>query len=186
MSHVTKYPFQLKVNPSGELEGADQEKIVYYRDMNDYYSEKNLFNKLGEKEIYRVFLKNVPAVPGELLQCTTVINPGVVNSEFFMTRGHIHKNRECCEIYHGIQGRGLLLLQNEYEVKTFLIEPKISIYIPGSWAHRVINISDDPLVFYSIWPGNSGYDYEYIKNHPFKNRVFKNGQNYEIEEILNG
>ncbi len=40
--------------------------------------------------------------------------------------------------------------------------PGSLLYTPLAWAHRTINVGPDPLVFFSIWPSDTAYDYEEI------------------------
>jgi glucose-6-phosphate isomerase len=40
-------------------------------------------------------------------------------------------------------------------------------YVPGHWAHRTVNVGDEPLVFYAVYPGDAGYDYATIEHEGF-------------------
>jgi Glucose-6-phosphate isomerase (GPI) len=33
------------------------------------------------------------------------------------------------------------------------------VYVPPYWAHRTVNIGDEPLSVFCIWPANAGHNY---------------------------
>jgi glucose-6-phosphate isomerase len=47
------------------------------------------------------------------------------------------------------------------------------LYIDGRHAHRVVNIGDEPLVFWACWPSDAGYDYGTIARDGFGLRVLQ-------------
>lgn len=153
-------------------------------DMVGYFENEVARKLIGENEnkiIYKVYKQEVPLEEGELLHCITIIEPGNVDGEFFMTKGHYHINEKCAEIYYGQKGKGLLMMQKGDEHRTIEINPDTIAYIPRGWGHRTINISTkEQFVFFSIWPGQSGYDYERGSEEPFQKRVFLNKEGYEI------
>jgi len=62
--------------------------------------------------IYEVYeATQNPKEAGQLLYSTTIIRPGKVGDEYFMTKGHYHAKGECAELYYGLLGEGYLLLQ---------------------------------------------------------------------------
>ena len=66
---------------------------------------------------------------------TTVIEPGRVGDEYFMTHGHFHAAGDRAEFYATVQGRGALILMDESASTWF--EPMKSgslHYIPGHGA----------------------------------------------------
>lgn len=94
---------------------------------------------------------------------TTTMYPGRVGDEYYMTRGHFHARRDRAEVYYTQSGKGLLLLESrDGETRTVDMKPGVAAYIPPDWAHRSINIGDQPLVF--VWMTNidAGHDYATI------------------------
>src|SRR5215213_11507566 len=60
--------------------------------------------------IYEVYYPyEPPEVEGQLGFCTTVIHPGMVGREYFMTKGHFHKRIDRAEVYYGLKGEGRLI-----------------------------------------------------------------------------
>lgn len=181
---MSNQPFVLKINESFILEGYSEYTETKYEKMKSFFLTVDE-NRSDKELIYKVYKKDVLAEPGRLLQCITIIEPGTINGQFFMTRGHNHINTSCAEIYFGIKGDGCVLMQRDDEFVCESISKNKSVYIPGGWAHRTVNVSSsDPLVFYSIWPADSGYDYEYIVSNPFSYNVFESDSNklYSLEK----
>lgn len=92
---------------------------------------------------------------------TTVIEPGNVNGEPFMTRGHIHLNRDRGEWMMTLRGVGELRLKRPGEsVVVETMQPGSVHLIDGSQAHRVVNTGAEPLAFVVVWLSDCGHDYE--------------------------
>jgi glucose-6-phosphate isomerase len=113
-------------------------------------------------------------VEGEprLLYATTVLQPGTVGGEFFMTRGHFHANPARGELMFTLRGSGALILMDRTR-KTWMEEmsPGSTHDIDGRFAHRVANSGTEPLVFLVAWMSDCGHDYESIRDHGFGTRL---------------
>lgn len=139
----------------------DPEREVVERrlaDMKGYYLED-----IGDDDdtlVYQVFAIPVPQTCSEIQCSTTVMQPGAVGDEYFMTKGHFHEVRERSEIYIGIRGEGRLVMATEDGRSA--VEPiragTVS-YVPGGWAHRSVNVGDEPLIFFAAYIGDAGHDY---------------------------
>jgi glucose-6-phosphate isomerase len=128
----------------------------------------------GDPVVYEVEQRDVPPEVGHLVCCTTVVNAGTVGDEYFMTKGHYHAVRETAEIYLGLAGEGRLLLQTEIgETSVLRMERGTVAYVPPGWAHRTVNVGRDPLVFFAVYPGQAGHDYDAIEASGFARRVFE-------------
>jgi len=90
--------------------------------------------------IYRVhWYAPVPeGTEGGLFWGTTLIEPGRVGDEYFMTHGHFHVKRDRGEYYSCIEGRGMLIMMDTAR-RTWAegMAPGSLHYIPGNVAHRV-------------------------------------------------
>jgi glucose-6-phosphate isomerase len=131
-------------------------------------------------EVYRVsFWRPVPdGTPGGLFWGATIIQPGRVGDEFFITHGHFHAIRDRAEYYATVKGHGALLLMDEKgETSSQTMDPGTVHYIPGCVAHRVANTGNEPLVFLASWPSDAGHDYAAIGTSRFsKHMVLRNGE----------
>ncbi|NLG68796.1 MAG: cupin domain-containing protein, partial [Firmicutes bacterium] len=114
----------------------------------------------GDPVVYETFEAPVPEEAGHLLYGITVIRPGKIGSEYFMTKGHYHVVRESAEIYFGLAGHGLLLMQDEQgDFRAVPIGPGAVVYVPPGWAHRSVNTGVEPLVMLYAFPAHAGHDY---------------------------
>jgi glucose-6-phosphate isomerase len=115
-----------------------------------------------------------PIEAGQLRYSTTVIYPGKIGDEYFFTKGHYHAKGECAEIYTGITGTGLLLMQTrEGEIHTIEMTRGVAAYVPPFWAHRTINVGSDNFAFYACYPADAGYDYAAIADKGFASLVLE-------------
>jgi glucose-6-phosphate isomerase len=118
--------------------------------------------------VYRVSEIPVPLAEGNLLSSTTTIEPGAVEGEYHMTKGHFHAKIDRAEIYVTLAGQGRLLMATEEGEPH--VEPMARgtiNYVPGGWAHRSVNVGDEPLVFLAAFPADAGYDYKTIEEQGF-------------------
>ncbi|HKN32179.1 MAG: glucose-6-phosphate isomerase [Acidobacteria bacterium] len=109
---------------------------------------------------------------GGLFWGTTVVEPGLVDSEYFMTHGHFHLKRDRTEYYGTIEGEGALVLMDE--TRATWMEPMGAgtvHFIRPRVAHRVANIGKSPLRFVACWPSDAGHDYESIRTYGFGARL---------------
>lgn len=117
-----------------------------------------------------------PAAPtgetGGLLWGVTILEPGKVGDEFFMTHGHFHADRTRAEYYATTSGRGVLVRMDDGRVTWGEeMSPGSLHYINGQHAHRVVNTGDEPLIFWACWGSDAGYDYGTIRERGFGSRV---------------
>ena len=79
--------------------------------------------------------------------------PGKVGDEFFLTRGHIHRNADRPELYYGQKGRGVMQLESpEGEVRVVPIGPMTACYVPPFSIHRSVNVGVEELVMIFCYP----------------------------------
>jgi glucose-6-phosphate isomerase len=118
--------------------------------------------------IYRVYAVPVPAETANVLCSTTVIEPGTVGREYYMTKGHFHELRDRSEVYLGLAGEGVLVLATEDG--RHAVEPirrGTLGYVPGGWAHRSVNTGEESLVLFAAYVGDAGHDYASIERTGF-------------------
>jgi glucose-6-phosphate isomerase len=154
-------PFTTLLNlTSGRL---DPERNVVERRLPDL---KGYFQSVpaGDDLVYTISGIPVPETNSEVMCSTTVLEPGNVDGEFYMTKGHFHIQRDRSEIYIGLGGEGLLVMASE--AGEYVVEPLrrgTVNYIPGGWAHRSANIGSEPLVFFAAYIADAGHDYQTIE-----------------------
>lgn len=136
-----------------------------------------------QQSAYDVEVLESPMAEGALYVGVTHLHAGKVGDEFFMTRGHFHKRREQGEVYFGLRGSGLLLLQTEAGVARVEQVVTGSVHIiPPFTAHRLINTGNETLSSLAVWPSVAGHDYAALAE-GFALRVFATGQGFEVRHV---
>ena len=149
----------------------------------DAEAAQQLISDAGDPVIYRAFDAPVPEDRDHLVYRTTIISPGRVGAEYFMTKGHHHK-RDSAEFYLGMSGTGLMVLQDRAgDLRVEKLLPDVSVYVPPGWAHRTVNTGDDDLVFLAVYLGDAGHDYASIERDGFTARVFATGDGPEVMTV---
>ena len=126
---------------NGKLLNANGRYQKHFRDLEGLYEDEESFSRMlpewSEKVVYQVEDHRASEQPGDLIYGTTVMMPGKVGNEFFMTRGHQHQKAECAETYFGLSGEGILLLESpDGDVEVREIRAGIMVYVPPYWIHR--------------------------------------------------
>jgi glucose-6-phosphate isomerase len=127
----------------------------------------------GDPILYEVYDLQRPELAGELLYGISIVHPGKVGDEFFMTKGHFHNVLETAEVYYCLRGLGYMVMetpQGEWSVEA--LQPGRVLYVPPCWAHRSVNTAtDEDLVTFFVYPGNAGHDYGSIEKQGFRKLV---------------
>jgi hypothetical protein len=85
----------------------------------------------GERIVYEVSEFRPTEQSGDLIFGVTRMAPGKVGDEYFMTRGHIHRQADRPEIYYGQKGHGLMLMESpEGEVRILSVDAQTVCYVP--------------------------------------------------------
>ena len=161
---------------SGELSRADYSIQRRLSDMVAMYADRaaaaRILAQAGDRLIYEVQGVALPEEEGQIPHCTTRILPGNIGGEFHMTKGHYHARREQGEVYFGLSGRGMLLLQTEAGATSEIeMVAGSAAYVPPFWAHRTVNIGAEDFVFFSVWEARAGHDYGTIERDGFRKLV---------------
>lgn len=100
--------------PGGKLTYHDRHLVRRLSSMRGQYADEDAFQAmLAERDeiLYEVYEISRPERSGELLSGTSIVHPGKVGKEFFMTKGHFHTVLETAEIYYCLQGEGLMVME---------------------------------------------------------------------------
>jgi len=169
----------------GGLTGITPYKAKVVRRLSDLrasFLDTNLVEKMllkGENPmIYEVYEIPQQPVEGVFNVGCTVLYPGKIGNEYFFTKGHFHQKDFATEVYIGMEGQGIILMEDRKGKASHLeIKPNVLVYIPPATAHRSINTGKDQMVFLAIYPSDAGHDYGTIDNKGFaKTVVEKNGK----------
>jgi len=145
------------------------------RAMAGQYGDEEASHGMAEEDplLYEVYELKRPEVAGELLHGISIVHPGKVGDEYFMTKGHFHTVLETGEIYHCLKGQGVMVMETpEGEWAVEPLYPGRVLYVLPRWAHRSVNTSpDETLVTFFVYPGHAGHDYGTIEEQGFRKRV---------------
>jgi glucose-6-phosphate isomerase len=132
--------------------------------------------------VYEVYEIHRPEIAGELLSGISIVHPGKVGHEFFMTKGHFHQVLDTSEIYYCLQGEGYMVMENpEGETAIEALSPGKVLYVPPRWAHRsVCSGRNNDLVTFFIYPGDAGHDYGTIEQQGFRKLVLDGDHGIEF------
>jgi glucose-6-phosphate isomerase len=152
---------------SGILAGSNGHYRKTIQDLSGIYLDQISFEQLksaqGSKVAYEVYEYRPNNNPGDLIFGTSILYPGKVGNEYFMTRGHIHAQSNRPEIYYCQTGHGVMLMENlDGETNAAEMNPNDIVYVPPYWIHRSVNVGTTHLVTLFCYPADSGQDYDII------------------------
>jgi len=140
-------------------------------DMKNHFQDKEevkkILNEGKNPLIYTVYRKDLDDKKNLSL---TLMKPGKIGKEFFMTKGHRH-DKPHKELYVLVKGKGKLILQDiDDNVKVINLKKGKEIKIPGDSAHRLVNAGKETLEVITIDFKDVGKDY----STEFKKRILDN------------
>lgn len=150
--------------------------------MKGQFWDREAYNRLLAIEdivLYEVYEIKRPEMAGELLHGISIVHPGKVGEEYFMTKGHFHTVLETAEVYYCQKGQGVMVMETpEGDWAVEPLNPGRILYVLPRWAHRSVNTSsEEDLVTFFVYPGNAGHDYGTIEEQGFRKMVIdRNGR----------
>ncbi|MCB0039235.1 MAG: glucose-6-phosphate isomerase [Caldilinea sp.] len=144
----------------------------YLVDVGAVFADRQAYTQLVVKNplVYEVTQVEEHNGDGQVHYGLGIIYPGKVGSEYFMTKGHLHEWRSAAEVYIGLRGRGMMLLEDERtgECRAVPLAANSTVYVPGYAAHRTVNVGDEPLVYWGILSSAAGHDYGTVGERNFR------------------
>lgn len=155
--------------------------------MKGQFCDTQAYEAMLAKEdilLYEVYEIKRPEEAGELLMGISVVHPGKVGSEFFMTKGHYHTVLDTAEIYYVLKGEGFMVMETPEGICAVEpLSPGQVLYVPPRWAHRSVCTSRrEDLVTFFVYPGNAGHDYGTIEQKGFHKLVIEGPDGIEITD----
>lgn len=146
--------------------------------MAGQYLDDEAYQQMLEQEdvlLYEVYEQKRPEVAGEILHGISIIHPGKVGNEYFMTKGHFHEVLETAEIYYTLSGQGLMVMETpEGDWAVEKLAAGSVLYVPPRWAHRSVNTDlEQDLIMFFAYPGNAGHNYATIETQGFRKLVLE-------------
>lgn len=143
--------------------------------MKGQFSDERAYRQMisdSDPVLYEVYENSRPQVAGELINGTSILRPGKVGDEYFMTKGHFHTVLETAEIYYCLQGQGAMVMETpEGDWAIEELAPGKILYVAPRWAHRSVNTGTEDLITFFAYPGHAGHDYGTIETQGFRKLV---------------
>ena len=168
---------------TGNLPQATGHYSKTFDELEGMYENEQEFQKMLPKwrnrVVYEVWEHRTSKNKGDLVFGTSVMKPGCVGDEFFLTRGHQHQKAYCAETYFCLSGKGVILMESpDGEIKALKLETGQLVYVPPFWLHRSVNIGDSDLVTLFTYNSDAGQNYEILKKRRgMRKRVVKKNRN---------
>lgn len=144
----------------------------YLSQMKEMFYDTNAAEKILEQEdplVYEFHELGCPMREGDLAFGTTILYPGKVGKEYFMTKGHFHTILDTAEVYYTLDGEGCMIMENpEGETMEMPLKKGEALYVPRRYAHRSVNTGDTPLVMFFTFAANAGHDYGTIETKGYR------------------
>ena len=155
------------------------------KDLDSFFADtqatETILNSGQDPIIYEVYECLQPQELGHLNFGTTILYPGKIGDEFYMTKGHFHAKETSSEVYLGLAGKGLILLQSRTGNSECLEMSKGDvIYVPPGWGHRTVNVGAEKLVFFFMYQADAGHDYESVQEQGFSKLVVERRGRVEV------
>ncbi|MCL2811159.1 MAG: glucose-6-phosphate isomerase [Clostridia bacterium] len=143
--------------------------------MQDMYQDAKAAARLvagGDPLVYEFYELGAPEHAGDLAFGTSIVYPGKVGDEYFMTKGHFHTVLDTAEVYYCLAGKGGMLIENpEGDTNFFELTPGQAVYVPKRYAHRSVNTGTEKLVTFFVFRGDAGHNYGAIETEGFRKLV---------------
>lgn len=167
----------------GALRGSDGRYEKRLEDLKGLYRDADAYEQLMDDDgspVYWVENSQSEEGPGGLITGMSVLEPGSVGDEYFMTRGHLHVKADRAELYVGLAGRGVMLLETlDGRSEAIEVTPGEAVYVPGHWVHRSVNVGTERFATLFCFASDAGQDYEIIaRAGGMKQLVVKDGDGW--------
>ena len=162
-------PFLAFVNPEAlQIQPNTGGYKKYFQDLSGIYADEAAFERLaetfGDAVAYRVDEARFSDQASDLITGISVLEPGKVGLEFFMTRGHLHQRADRPETYYCLAGHGILLLESlAGEIKAMEMRPGNLVYVPAFWLHRSVNVGETVFATLFSYPADAGQNFEIVR-----------------------
>ncbi len=159
----TRWPFTVDFDLStGILSNAEMKKRIL-NDMKNQYLDEDARKKDESLVVYEYADLGFPNESGALAFGTSIVYPGKVGNEYYMTKGHYHARIDTPEVYLALAGEGYMLMENsDGDVCWEKLMPGKAIYVAKGYAHRMINTGNVPLAVFYAYEADAGHDYQTI------------------------
>ena len=171
----------------GRLEGSNGRYEKFLGDLAGLYRDDAAYRERltadDGRPVYWVESSQTEEGPGGLITGISVLEPGAVGAEYSMTRGHLHAIADRSELYVGLSGRGVMILETlDGRSEVVDVQPGQAVYVPGHWVHRSVNVGTERFSTLFCYAADAGQDYSIIERAGgMKSLVIKDGDGYTVQ-----
>lgn len=155
--------FDLQTGVSKSAESTKR----YLSDMKKMFLDDEKAEEILEKDdplIYEFYELGCPERKGDLAFGTSIIYPGKVGEEYYMTKGHFHTMLDTAEVYWCLSGEGYMVMENmQGDTLEMPMKTGEAVYVPRGYAHRTVNTGTEKLVVFWTFQADAGHDYGTIE-----------------------
>lgn len=162
-------PFDLKTGMSAAVATGKR----HLSDMKGMFADARAEAReieAGDPLIYEFYSLPAPNHGGDLAFGCSIVYPGKVGDEYYMTKGHFHTILETGEVYYCLSGHGYMMMENpEGDWRCLELTAGRSVYVPKRYAHRSICVgTDEPLVTFFVFRADAGHNYGTIEEKGYR------------------
>jgi glucose-6-phosphate isomerase, archaeal len=131
----------------------------------------------GDPLLYEFHSMPAPEHPGDLAFGCSIVYPGKVGDEYFMTKGHFHTILDTGEVYYCLSGHGYMLMENpEGDWLALELNAGKVVYVPKRYAHRSVCVGKaEPLVTFFVFRADAGHEYGSIETKGYRKLLVERG-----------
>ena len=153
---------------AGRLDGSNGRYEKFLPDLDGLYRDAAAYQaRLADDDgqpVYWVETTETEPGPGRADHRHQRAGARHGGAEYAMTRGHLHAIADRSELYVGLSGRGVMILDTvEGETKVVELNPGQAVYVPGHWVHRSVNVGTERLATLFCYAADAGQDYSIIE-----------------------
>ncbi len=160
----------------------------YLSQMKGMYFDSDAVKEILKKEdplVYEFYELGYPERPGDLAFGTTILYPGLVGDEYYMTKGHFHTRLETSEVYYTLSGEGYMVMENpEGNTMEIPLKKNEAVYVPRRYAHRTVNTGKEPLILFFVFDADAGHNYGTIETKGYHKMVVERDGKPEVIDNL--
>jgi glucose-6-phosphate isomerase, archaeal len=169
------------------VSGASAERKPTQRrlsNMKGMFADGNAYEAAlaqGDPILYEFYELGLPEHPGDLAFGTSIVFPGKIGQEFYMTKGHFHTILDTAEVYYCLSGQGIMLMETPEGVwRAEEMSAGRVVYVSKRYAHRSINTGKDKLVTFFVFRADAGHNYSAIESKGYRKLVVERDGRPEI------
>jgi glucose-6-phosphate isomerase len=172
----------------GRLEGSNGRYEKFLGDLAGLYRDDQAYRERlaadDGRPVYWVESSQTEEGPGGLITGISVLEPGAVGVEYAMTRGHLHAVADRSELYVGLSGRGVMILETlDGRSEVVDVQPGQAVYVPGHWVHRSVNVGTERFSTLFCYAADAGQDYAVIERAGgMRSLVLADGNGYRVAD----